>query len=171
VPLLIAVSDLTTFSRSVSTAGTALDVFRLMDEYAEFVGELVEAAGGSIVKFIGDSVLMTWPPDQADDAVQALLRLREEGDAWWAAKGFPACRHGIRVHVGTVASGPLGVRGDKRPDIIGAEVNACFLLPLKGRGLVLSPQAFRALGAETRRLLKKHTPPVTYIPVDDPHRE
>jgi hypothetical protein len=63
----------------------------------------------------------------------------------------------------------LGVRGDKRPDILGETVNACFLL--KGRGVVLSPQAFRALGPALRRLFKKHTPPVTYIPATEPHRD
>jgi class 3 adenylate cyclase len=167
--LLIAVSDLTAFTRSVAAMGDAVRLFRLMDEYAEFVGDLVAASGGTVVKFIGDAVLMTWPAEQADAAVRALFRLRDEGDAWWAARGLPACRHGIKAHVGSVARGHLGVRGDKRPDVLGEAVNGCFLL--KGHGLVVSPQAFRALGPEMRRLLKKHTPPVTYIPVDEPHRD
>jgi class 3 adenylate cyclase len=123
------------------------------------------------VKFIGDAVLMAWPADLADDGVRALFELREQGDAWWTAKGFPApvCRHMIKAHVGEAAWGLLGTVGDKRPDILGDAVNACFLL--KGQGFVLSPAAFRRLQPETRRRLKKHTPPVTYIPVDAPHRD
>lgn len=167
--LLIAVSDLTAFTRSSAAVGTAVDLFRLMDEYAEWIGDLVSSSGGHVVKFIGDGVLMVWPAAQADDGIRALWRLRQEGDAWWAGRGFPACRHDIKAHVGTVAWGFLGVRDDKRPDLIGSAVNACFLL--KGHGVVLSPQAFRALSPETRRLFKKHTPPVVYIPVDNPHRD
>ena len=53
--------------------------------------------------------------------------------------------------------------------MIGSAVNVCFLL--KGHGFVLTPQAFRALRPESRRRFKKHTPPVVYIPVDDPHRD
>jgi hypothetical protein len=37
--------------------------------------------------------------------------------------------------------------------------------------MALSPQAFRKLEPETRKLFKKHTPPVTYIPVEERHRD
>jgi hypothetical protein len=46
-------------------------------------------------------------------------------------------------------------------------VNICATL--ESGPLVLSPQAFRALDAEARRHFKKHTPPVTYIRVEDRH--
>lgn len=167
--LLIGVSDLSGFTRATAGMGAACDLFRLMDEYAEWVGDLVAGSGGRVVKFIGDGVLMSWPVAAADAGVAALLRLRHEGDAWWAARGLAACRHDVKAHVGNVACGLLGVRDDKRPDLIGSGVNACFLL--KGHGFVLSPQAFRALSPETRRHFKKHTPPVVYIPLDDPHRD
>lgn len=61
--------------------------------------------------------------------------------------------------------GLFGPQGDKRFDVIGGQVNAAARLPT--RGLALSVEAFRALSPSTRERFKKHTPPVTYIPVED----
>ena len=36
-------------------------------------------------------------------------------------------------------------------------------------GFTLTPQAFRQLNPDTRKLFKKHTPPVTYIPLEELH--
>ena len=113
--LLIAVSDLTAFARSSAAVGTAVDLFRLMDEYADWIGDLVSNSGGHVVKFIGDGALMVWPAAQADDGIGALWRLRQEGDAWCAARGLSACRHDIKAHVGNVAWGLLGARDQKPP--------------------------------------------------------
>jgi hypothetical protein len=33
----------------------------------------------------------------------------------------------------------------------------------------MTPPAFRALSPETRKMFKKHTPPVTYIALEDSH--
>ena len=38
-------------------------------------------------------------------------------------------------------------------------------------GFAMTPEAFRKLGPETRKLFKKHTPPVVYIPIEQPHRD
>jgi hypothetical protein len=65
--------------------------------------------------------------------------------------------------------GPLGTRDDKKTDVLGSTVNTLFLL--KVSGFALTPEAFRKLTPETRKLFKKHTPPVFYIPTTQLHRD
>jgi class 3 adenylate cyclase len=119
-----------------------------------------------VVKCIGDAMLLSFPAVAASAAVLALRQLKSEGDAWLAQRGIP-CHHLIKAHLGPVLSGPIGAPGQERPDVYGKAVNICATL--ESGPLVLSPQAFRALDAEARRHFKKHTPPVTYIRVEDRH--
>lgn len=64
-------------------------------------------------------------------------------------------------------AGPIGTRNDKRLDVFGETVNIAAML--KANGIAITPQVFRKLEPETRKLFKKHTPPVTYIPVEERH--
>jgi hypothetical protein len=41
---------------------------------------------------------------------------------------------------------------------------------LDSTGVALSVEAFRKLSPDMRRRFKKHTPPITYIRTEDPHR-
>lgn len=166
--LLVAFSDLTAFARTVNEKVGHDELFQLMNDYAELVGDIIEPAGGRVVKFIGDAALIVFPADRVDDGATALLALKEQGDAWWAAQGLP-CQHIIKAHFGPVACGPMGTRSEKRFDVFGDSVNTAARLT--SRGVALTPQVFRKLSADTRKLFKKHTPPTTYIPVADPHRD
>lgn len=164
---LVAFSDLTGFSR-YARGRSDREIFDTMSAYAEMVGDVVEPAGGDVVKFIGDTALVIFPEDRADAGVRALLDLKDKGDAWLAARGL-SCRHVIKAHFGPLARGPIGTRKEKRPDIYGLTVNTAAMTPSKG--VALTPQAFRKLEPSTRKRLKKHTPPVTYIPAEEPHRD
>lgn len=52
--------------------------------------------------------------------------------------------------------------------MLGRSVNAAALLD--STGVALSVEAFRKLGPELRKRFKKHTPTITYIRAEDPHR-
>ncbi len=121
-----------------------------------------------MIKFLGDATLNLFTPEDADAGVRAMLRLQKEGDLYLAARGCP-CRHDVRAHFGPVYLGEIGTRRDKRPDIFGTTVNT--LVMLKAPGSAITPEAFRKLAPATRQLFKKHTPPVTYIPLAQPHRK
>ena len=71
-------------------------------------------------------------------------------------------------HFGTTVAGPFGPAGAKRYDVIGKAVNTAAMLD--ATGVTLSVAAFRKLGPEFRRRFRKHTPPVSYIRIDDPRR-
>jgi class 3 adenylate cyclase len=170
--LLVAFADLSAFARFVQGREEE-EVFQVMAEYYELVGDIVEGAGGRVVKFIGDASLMVFPAERVDDGVLALRALQEQGDRFFAAHGGP-CRHVIKAHFGPVIGGMVGAREDKRFDVLGNTVNTAAMLSASAspsRTLALTPQVFRRLSPETRRLFKKHTPPVTYIPVEASHKD
>jgi class 3 adenylate cyclase len=163
--LLVAFSDLAGFHRD-AVKRPPRQLFSLLSDYYEFVGDTVERAGGKVVKFIGDAALLVFLATEADAGMRALLELKEAGDVWLGGRGMP-CHHYIKAHVGPVVVGPIGTRTAKRLDVFGASVNTAA--KLKGNGMVLTPQAFRSLDPATRKLFKKHTPPVTYIPLGASH--
>ncbi len=69
--VLIVFADLTRFmvnSRSTPDATLA----ELLDGYYRHAEGLVSAAGGRIVKFMGDAFLAVWPEARAGDGVEAL---------------------------------------------------------------------------------------------------
>ena len=164
---LVACSDLTGYAK-LSAKMTEAEIFQLLSDYYELVGEVVEPAQGQVIKFMGDAALLLFPEEAADAGVRALLDLQARGDSFLAARGI-ACRHHIRAHFGPMYTGPLGTRGEKRTDILGRTVNTMFML--KTSGFAVTPEAFRKLSPETRKLFKKHTPPVIYIPTGEPHRD
>jgi adenylate cyclase len=136
----------------------------LMNAYFEFVGDIIAPAGGTVVKCVGDATLTVFPSEQVDAGVQALLQLKEHGDAWLARQDLASWQR-IKAHYGTVASGPVGTRTAKWWDVYGEGVNIAARLPTTG--LTLSPEAFRQLLPATRKHFKKHCAQVVYIPTDD----
>ena len=166
IQALVACSDLTGYAK-LSGKLSDEEIFHFLSGYYEFVGETIDPSGGRVIKFMGDAALMIFPEIQADSGIRSLLVLQQEGDKFLSARGI-SCRHHIRAHFGPVQQGELGTRNDKRLDVIGSTVNTMFLL--KASEFAITPEAFRKLKPETRRLFKKHTPPITYIPLDRPRR-
>ncbi len=167
VSSLVACSDLTGYAK-LTNSKSEEEIFHLLSDYYEFVGDTIAPANGTVIKFMGDAALMVFPESSVDSGVEALLSLYTEGDRYLSSQGIP-CRHHIRAHFGTVLMGELGTRTEKRLDILGSEVNAMFLL--KAAGFAITAEAFRKLGKETRAHFKKHTPPITYIPLNQPHKD
>ncbi|MHC4662563.1 MAG: adenylate/guanylate cyclase domain-containing protein [Planctomycetota bacterium] len=157
---LIAFSDLTLFAK-FSRSQSDREVFEIMSMYFELVGKIVEDGGGKVVKFMGDAALMVFPAESVDSGVRALMRLKTEGDSWMFGRAIP-CRHRIKAHFGKAVCGPIGTENDKRFDIYGQAVNTAATL--ESRGIAITPQAFRRLDDGTRKLFRKHTPPVIYVP-------
>ena len=162
--LIISFIDLSTFTRDASHREEAV-IAETMDAYYERVAHHAATAAGIAVKFIGDGALLVFPTERADDAVRALLALRDDVDAWMARECWVS-RLMVKAHTGKVVAGGFGPRGAKRFDVIGNVVNTTARLP---RPFHVTPQLFRLLSPDARRRFKKHTPPVTYIPTEDGH--
>lgn len=164
--LLIVFADLTRFT-AMSRQVADPDLADTVDAFYQMVVSRVAAAGGRVVKFMGDAALIVFPEDGVDEGVEALLDLKQSIDAWMAGLGWE-CRLHVKAHFGQVVAGPFAGPGEPRFDVLGKEVNAAALLD--STGVALSVAAFRKLSPALRKRFKKHTPPVTYIRTEDPHR-
>ena len=162
--LLIAFLDISPFTRATARH-TNEQLATLCDAVYRLIGDSVEASGGRVVKFMGDGAFVTWPKASADAGVEGLLELRDSVDQLLANEGLNA-RLVVKVHAGTAVTGQFGASGDLRYDVIGHDVMVAA--KLEARTVAISAAAFRALQPATRQKLKRHTPGVVYIPVDDP---
>jgi adenylate cyclase len=162
-PLLVVFVDLTRFGVQSQRVDDA-ELAHGLDAFYEEVGATVAAAGGRVVKYLGDAALIVFEAEGVDRGVEALLALKDSVDRSMARRGWE-CRLVVKAHFGTVVAGPFGGAGDKRPDVIGKAVSVAAAL--EATGVALSVAAFRRLGPALRRRFKKHTPPVTYIRIED----
>jgi adenylate cyclase len=165
-PYLIAFLSLNGFAAQAARV-TDVEAADFLDEYLSLATETVERAGGIVVKFIGDGLLAVFPPQHADSTVLGLLAFKPVVDQLFYLRRWE-CRLIVRLHYGTVVAGPLGPPAHRRFDIIGRAVN--IAARLESTGVALSAEAFRQLGPEVRQRFKKHTPPITYIRVEEAHR-
>jgi class 3 adenylate cyclase len=162
---LVAFLDLTRYAVQIERLED-LDVAAVMAEYYELVGRSVRAANGKVVKFIGDAAIAVFPDTSVDAGVLALLALKTAVDRFMASRKWE-CTLVVGAHYGTVASGLFGEGEDQRYDVLGKTVNVTARL--ESAGVALSVEAFRQLSPAVRQRFKKHTPPITYIRLEDPH--
>jgi class 3 adenylate cyclase len=166
IDLLVGFFDLTRF-HPYATSTPVLEVATLLSDYYELVGEIIEDSGGQVLKFMGDAALTVHSEADVDRGVLALLDLKTRGDAWLDERGVRS-ENRVTAHFGSVAAAAVGTKTDKRVDIFSEVVNVA--VTMRSTGFAMSAQVFRKLSADTRKLFKKHTPPITYIPTDQRHR-
>ena len=153
--LLVSFFDLAGFARYAGDC-EAREVFDVCAGFFDLTGGISEDGGGRLIKAIGDAGLAAF--EDADSGVRILLEVREAGGEWFRSRGWPS-EVIVKAHFGPVVCGLVGAPHDKRADIYAAFEH----------GFAMTPQVFRKLRPETRTLFKKHTPPVTYIPVARRH--
>ena len=163
--LLVGFYDLTGFAR-FCRGEHERRILDLMSAYFDLTGRIIEDANGVLVKTIGDAGLAAFPHTEVDRGVLAFCSVKSAGDSWLAEQGVKSAAR-VKLNYGPVACGLVGAPGRQKFDIYGHTVNTAATLDA-GR-FAMTPQVFRKLSSETRKLFKKHTPPVTYIALDDWH--
>jgi class 3 adenylate cyclase len=160
--LLIGFYDLTGYTRQAE-ASEPRPCSSSMSGYFALTGGIIDEAGGRLIKTMGDA---GWSPSReprrrrrANAAGGASPGPRLAGASGWRSRVV------VKLHLGPVAIGRVGSPGEEIIDVYGKTVNVAASLP--SAGLAMSPAVFRSLEPATRQLFKKHTPPVTYIGVDD----
>ena len=136
-----------------------LRVANFFQEFYTLAGERLGAAGGRVVKFMGDAGLAAFPVEAVEDAIFALCELTGEARQLGGKYGFDTYLN-VSVHVGPVVAGSFGTAGDERYDVIGKTVN--IAARLGRRGVTLSAQAFRCLSEDARKRFEKIMRPITY---------
>ena len=156
--VLVAFVDLVRWFQNTHGRPSA-EIFSEIDDFYRMVDLAVEDAGGIVIKYAGDAVLLVFPEDLADQGIMTLMELKRDVDAWLRRIGRDSGMH-VNLHFGEVTMGKLG--SVDHLDVIGETVNVCATLP--HQGVTLSPQAFRCLTPEHRKAFHRHTPPITYHP-------
>jgi adenylate cyclase len=163
-PLLIVFIDLTRFAAQAQRVED-VELADTIDAYYERAAAAIHSAGGVLVKFIGDAMLAVFAETAIDSGVRMLLELKPSIDRFMTDRGWE-CRLTAKAHFGDVVAGQFGAREGKRFDVMGRAVNTAAVL--ESVGVTLSAEAFRKLSPDLRQRFKKHTPPITYIRLDDP---
>ncbi|MBN1411313.1 MAG: adenylate/guanylate cyclase domain-containing protein [Spirochaetales bacterium] len=158
---LIGVADITGFAAFMKSR-TLQETYRFMKDIASLVSAHITKHNGLIISYIGDAVLFLFSEDDVDTGVKAVHELNGLMLDYFQKNGLTN-RVTFSLHFGEAVVGKLPPFDTW--DIYGEDVNLLFLLEksqYKGR-IILSPQVFRKLSPETRKLFHKFTPPVVYL--------
>lgn len=122
-------SDLRSYTRITDTSPPE-EILPLLNDYADAVISSVHAAGGDVMKLIGDGTLAIFPADDAGLACRSALRaeadLRRRLAALSArrhAEGRPVTEIKLGLHLGEVFYGNIGSRDRLDFTVIGPAVN------------------------------------------------
>ncbi len=162
-------------------------VVAFLSEYHTCMLEVVFQFGGTIDKFIGDAIMVTFgTPDPADDDVERSVRAgMAMNDALTQLnierghKGQVALRQGIGIHYGPVVAGNIGTEARMEYTVIGDTVNvadriqnACKAL---GETLLISeavkqqlPSDIQVRSLSSKNVKGRHAPVELYAIIPDP---
>ena len=107
------------------------EVVGFLSQYHERMVEVIFEFGGTIDKFIGDAIMVTFgTPDPRDDDAERSVRAALAMNAALAdlntdrkRKGLTEIRHGIGIHFGSVVAGNIGTEDRLEYTVIGDTVN------------------------------------------------
>jgi adenylate cyclase len=159
-PVVVLFSDIRGFT-ALSETMRPDDMASLLTEYFTEMVECVFRHGGTLDKFIGDSVMAQWgapiaEPDDADRAMQAAIDMMHELDklnAKWRAEARPELKIGIGINFGEAFAGNIGSERRLEFTVIGDTVNtASRLCSAAGPGEILISEDMRAVIKDAPRL-------------------
>ena len=104
------------------------NMFRLLGQYYSVAAHEVATAGGRVIKCMGDGILLTFPSDAPNTAVEALRGFQVKANDLW--RQFDRqCQVQVKVGIGTLISGKLGAPTEERLDVIGSVLNSLIKAP------------------------------------------
>ena len=133
-------TDIAGFS-TIAFGRLPADVASFLNSHFALIGKAVDDAGGTIDKYIGDSVMAFWgapveDPDHALHACQAALAIAvafAEDNRRRESEGRRAVKVRIGIHTGPVVVGNVGAPGRINYTLIGDTVNAAQRLEQLGK--------------------------------------
>src|SRR5215216_5620605 len=79
--VLVAMADCSRYMQSTKGRASA-DLFADLNDLYALTEDAIGAAGGLVVKFMGDAALVVFTEDLADQGIMALLDLKASVDRW-----------------------------------------------------------------------------------------
>ena len=159
--IVVLFTDIIGFS-GTAEGRSAAKVAALLNRHFGLLGAIIEQEGGTIDKYIGDSIMAFWgaPLDQedgADRAVRSAQRIAQKlrvDNQRRARKGLKPIRIRIGIHKGPALVGNIGAPGRVNYTLVGDTVNVAQRLEQFGRQIddgatdaviVISEELARAL--------------------------
>ena len=129
--ITVMFTDIVGFT-SDSEQMSASEVAALLNRHFALLGRCIEETGGTIDKYIGDSVMAIWgaperQPDMEKRACRAALAIAaamEEDNAERRERGEPEVRIRIGIHSGPALVGNIGFPGRVNYTVVGDTVNS-----------------------------------------------
>ena len=160
--ITVLFTDITGFT-GLSERMAPDDVAALLNHHFSMIAACVEAEGGTIDKYLGDSVMAFWgAPERYEDSADracrtaiAIARAAHAENAARQARGEAPIRLRIGIHKGSVVVGNIGSPGRVNYTVVGDSVNIAERLQEIGKVLgradqdveiVVSGTAAAALG-------------------------
>ena len=139
-------SDIAGYS-TISEGKSAAEVAALLNRHFDILTSAIEAEGGTVDKFIGDSVMAFWgaPEKQKNRAIRACraaLAIREgiaADNRERRGRGEPPVRVRLGIHSGQATAGNIGPPSRVNYTVIGDDVNIAQRLEQLGKEV--SPDA------------------------------
>jgi len=148
-----------------------VETAELLNSHFDIVTKCIEQEGGTVDKFIGDSVMAVWGafghkrdhPERAVQAAIAIARAVADENRTRRAAGLVPIRIRIGIHTGPVVIGNIGSEGRINYTIVGDTVNAAQRIEQLGRQFLKDDvEAVALFSAATEEMLG---PDVARIPV------
>ncbi|MBL8711056.1 MAG: hypothetical protein JNL25_17815 [Rhodospirillaceae bacterium] len=166
VEVTVLFTDIVGFS-GIAQRLSARRLAAFLNRHFTLLGRHIEAEGGSIDKYIGDSIMAFWgaPEAQADHAARAAraaLAIAEHlaaDNARRARKGLKPVRIRIGIHSGRAIAGNIGAAGRINYTLVGDTVNIAQRLEQFGKRVDDGKRAaVISLSADTADLLPDDVP-------------
>jgi class 3 adenylate cyclase len=128
--IVVLFTDIIGFSR-IAEGRSAAKVAALLNRHFGLLGAIIEQEGGTIDKYIGDSIMAFWgapldQEDRADRAVRCAQRIAQKlhvDNERRARKGLNPLRIRIGIHKGPALVGNIGAPGRVNYTLVGDTVN------------------------------------------------
>jgi class 3 adenylate cyclase len=138
--IVVLFTDIVGFS-TIAEGRPAAKVAALLNRHFGLLGTIIEQEGGTIDKYIGDSIMAFWgapldQEDRADRAVRSAQRIAQKlhvDNERRARKGLRPLRIRIGIHKGPALVGNIGAPGRVNYTLVGDTVNVAQRLEQFGR--------------------------------------
>ena len=159
---LICFTDINGFRRIASSVSKS-DLVSLMKEIASITARAAKEASGCVVKYIGDSSLLAFPESSVNVAIRSLVASKASIEKLITDRTGIETVVSYALHFGEVSFAVF--EPFETVDVLGETVNIAASLDRgRNRGrFVITPQVFRKLAPDARKLFHKFTPPIVYV--------
>ena len=154
--ITVMFTDIAGYS-TVSEGKNAAEIARMLNHHFSILTEEIEAEGGTVDKFIGDSVMAFWgaPEKQKNRAIRAcraalaIRRRIEEDNRERTRDSQPPIRVRIGIHSGQATAANIGSPTRLNYTVIGDTVNVAQRLEQLGKEVSPDAEVATVISAET----------------------